>query len=251
MRSEIQIVAELLNDTIAKGEQLSNKAKPSMRKGHELRKSLNGLTFDPWKPKTVTPTDSQFYNPYRIMPDGSYMPHSKEHWDSMGQRVHGEFKTPRGDYANTQRFYDQYGIADEGQRRGFRGLTHMMRDIGKSFQVLEGDIIIKAEQGTKHKYRDGRNYLKTETGWRPVGASMGDRIRLRDPGAEKELDKHYRATSTLKDHISKRQTHGKIRKEMEEGFTKKFEKMLDGPMPDEYKALFASDDTKEKKKDAK
>ena len=232
MKSEIEILAETLNDTIEKGVKLDSR--PSLREGHELRK---GMTHDIWRPKAVGPSDYEIYNPYKWADDG-WMPHTGEHWKSQGHK---------GSYINTDHYYAKY-VNLEQKVRGFRGF-------GKSI-TPDSINIIKAEVGTKHKYHDGREYLKTDTGWRPVGAGMGDRLIQRDPDAEKELDKHYRSTSTVKTHLKRHEDNNLIRKEMDEQkvkddkkmrkelqgtFTKKLEKMLDGPMPPEYKTIFDED----------
>lgn len=235
MRSEIEIIAETLNETIEKGEKLKEK---KQQQAKEFRKSL---TFNPMDPKTIGPVESlNIYTPYKWTSDG-FMPHDSKHWVDQGKyREHtikdGDYtrtiRAYRGDYNNTSQYYDRY-INAERKVRAFRGF-------GKS--VEETIDIVKAEVGTKHKYRDGRTYLKTDKGWRQVGESMGDRIRRNDDTAHDELDKHYRSTSTVKTHLKRHEDNRNIRKELQDNFTKKFEKMLDGPMPDEYKSIFEDDE---------
>lgn len=239
MRSEIEIIAEMLNETIEKGEKIEKSHKEAAKKQRqELRK---GLTHNPFDPKFIGPAESLgIYTPYKWTTDG-FMPHSPDHWREQGEfRVHtiqdGDYtrtmKVHRGSYYNTQQFYDRY-VQAERKVQAFRGF-------GKS--VEDTIDIVKAEVGTIHKYRDGRKYMKTDKGWRPIGESLGDRIRRKDQTAHEELDKHYRTTSKVKSILSRKAENKNIRKELQETFTKKFEKMLDGPMPDEYKSIFEEDE---------
>jgi DNA-directed RNA polymerase subunit F len=239
MKSEIEIIAETLNETIEKGEKIEKSQKERAKKyREELRK---GLTHNPFDPKFIGPAESLgVYTPYKWTTDG-FMPYGPDHWREQGDfRMHtiqeGDYvrtmKVHRGSYLNTEQFYNRY-VRPEKKVQAFRGF-------GKS--VMDTIDIVKAEVGTKHKYKDGRTYLKTDKGWRPVGEAMGDRIRRKDESAHQELDKHYRSTSTIKNIMSRKAESQNLRKELKDNYRNKLAGLLDGPMPKEYEEIFNEDD---------
>ena len=83
MRKSMKEIAEILDDVI--------EPKVSLSKA---------LTFNPMMPFEMT-AESSYYNPYRILPDGSFFPHPREYWTSIG-------KDPEG-YKNVYEHYREAG----------------------------------------------------------------------------------------------------------------------------------------------
>jgi hypothetical protein len=134
MRIGIRDIAGFLDDIIEKGTKIENgeeedegpKEKenptPELGEGGEDEKEIKkGLSFDLMTPHTMG-YGSRFYNPYRMMPDGSFMPHDAAHWTSMGKN--------KENYMHHDDFFKEYGLV-------------------KSFRQLKSSVpnMLKIEKG--------------------------------------------------------------------------------------------------------
>jgi len=134
---DIRNIASSLDDTIKKGMEV---AKDKVEKA---------LTFNPLKPHEMT-SDSMYYNPYRILSDGSYAPHPTGYWTSLG-------RDPEG-YKETDKFYRM-----AGERLGsWEGLGKSLKRIESISRSIHGLINVeKAEEELPEKIKtDAFVYLE-------------------------------------------------------------------------------------------
>lgn len=236
------LASSLLDEHIAKAF-----SKPSRKK--DERQLIKSLSHDPFDPVLMT-HESTYYNPYRAMPDGSFLPYPVSHWADQG-------KDPDG-YGATQRFYDYYLPV----KKSLETL--------KSFSKVVGSDLIKAGAvpiGTVHTYRDGGKYRKVAEGqWVPV-SDQSDRMKtwMNHPNPEyrrqanQEIEKHGTQTVALEEMIAKRQREKagqddirqQIAKEVAKNLKGIFEKMYDGKVPDNVAAHLDKIHGKEEKIDPK
>ena len=238
MKTEIESLSEILDDTITKGEELSKGSKSKIN--HYEEQILKGFSHDPWSPREVGP-DTEFYNPYKWAPEGGFYPHSVGTLQDMGfRRRTAEGNWVPGDYSTVQQFYAAMGVKDQGMQ-GFRGFS---KSIDKSIEIVKAHIPTNSDV----KYKDGRQYRKTEDGWRPVGDGMGDRLRKQDQKAHKELDEHYATHSKIKSHLQRKQDAESVRKDtVKQTMTKVKQvlaKLFDGPLPASYRDILDAEESK-------
>ena len=82
MRKSMKEIAEILDDVI------------------ESKSLSKSLTWNPAKIQEMT-QESSYYNPYRMLPDGTFFPHPREYWVGQG-------KSPEG-YQNVFQHYREAG----------------------------------------------------------------------------------------------------------------------------------------------
>lgn len=170
-------IASILDETIAKGEQLTRTANMTLAEMHrrhrDLVKSLemsgpreralrcqalanlsrqilkakrdNGLiksiSFNPLEPHDMN-VESTYYSPYRLLSDGSYAPHDKGYWMQQAPQLHAD-----GEFGGQQM---RILSADEERMRddGYSEVSKFYRAAGvfKSELYSEIDELVKAIQ---------------------------------------------------------------------------------------------------------
>jgi len=149
MLKDMREIATILDQTIEKSERVRAKER-ELVKGERLS-IRKALSFDPTRISEMSP-ESQFYNPYRQMGDGSYAPHSPEHWAEQGRMDQSDAGKA---YHNMVRNPDGYREADN------------MLNVMKSVIIRTADeCIVKGRNlpiGTVHDY-NGQRYQKTGPG---------------------------------------------------------------------------------------
>lgn len=162
LKSEIELLSEVLNDTIEKGEKLAKKH-DQLRKSRARSASnlMKALPNNVWNPSSFNPMDyPHIPNHYRQAPEGGFFPHNPDHWKKQGVK---------GEYNNVREFYNRYMPATE-KIKTFRGFS---RTFMKSIKYIEDDALVidgdlcKAITGSKHKI-NGSTYKKTQDGWQRI-----------------------------------------------------------------------------------
>lgn len=240
-RSNIEKLSEILDETIEKG---LRKTKSKIERYEQ--DLVKGLSHDPFRPVEMG-YDSPYYSPYRVAPEGGFLPYTTEHWVSQGKQADA--------YLTTSQFYDRYGDVERAIQ-GFRGF-------GKS--VARGELI-KAEAvpvGTVHTYADGQKYKKISEGkWAPVlskeGKRFSDGMKHPDPNVRAEshkmLEDHAGKHKKIKDHIGKKESELRVRDETTKHVTKEvmghvkklMGHMFDGEPPKEVGKVFETAERKAK-----
>jgi ppGpp synthetase/RelA/SpoT-type nucleotidyltranferase len=76
---DIREIASLLDETIEKGCEVDRRRRVKIvREKDEIRKALS---FDPTKVQVMSP-ELGYYNPYRMLEDGTFAPLSRQHWST-------------------------------------------------------------------------------------------------------------------------------------------------------------------------
>lgn len=246
MFSDIEEIGSLLDDTIEKS---------FVKKGRIERYEdsiTKGLSHDPFQP-IVMNEDQPYYNPYKALPDGSYLPHSVDYWEGQGKASE--------DYLTTQQFYDRYIPVSQARSRFENFARSFSSDLFKS----GGSVPV----GTVHTYRDGHKYQKTAEGqWKPMG-EPSDRMRtwLNHPNPEykrqanQEIERHGTQVTAIETMIKRKQAEAKSQKDMQHKMTsdimghvkEAMSKLYDGKMPKEVENHFqkVADAGKAKEKEGK
>lgn len=170
--SDILEISKSLDDVIEKGSRLESKSS-----GGSLRK---GLTFDPTRPYEMT-SESEFYNPYRQLEGGGYMPYPVDYWREKGKTASKE------PYIEVQILYDQI----EFKRSQYNGqILKSMNDLFK------GEVPV----GTTHTYSNGVTYKKLAPGrWAPVKDTS------KPMTGHADIEAHAKQVLGLKDAIKNKQ----------------------------------------------
>lgn len=222
-RSEIETLADILDEHIEKG-----LAKESQSKIERIEKALS---HDPFNPIEMN-YDSPYYNPYKMAPEGGFLPYTSQHWADQGK--------DQSNYLTTDQFYDRYGEVKQAVTR-FRGFARSLEnDLKKA-----GAVPI----GTVHKYKDGVNYKKTGEGqWIPVSADGKQ-------ATPKDIEGHASTVSKISSHMKERGKHEETKKQAVSEALKTVKQavaaLFDGPMPDSVNKVFDSYEPKKKKEGSK
>lgn len=121
-------VAALLDETIAKAEQLESRAP-----ARPLRRSLS---FDPMKPVEMN-AEVPYYNPYRQLGDGSFAPHAPQYWmeQAGGALPDGEFGFGERRFA-----FEENDHGRQLRRDGYREVDSFYRQAGVTKAVMDVEI---------------------------------------------------------------------------------------------------------------
>lgn len=230
MFSDLESLASILDEHIVKA-----LAKPTKIQRLE-RDIIKGLSHDPFNPVLMT-EDVGYYNPYRQMADGSFVPFPVEHWEEQGHRPEH--------YLTTKQFYEKY-MPPTAARQKFDSFARSIEnDLYKA-----GAVPI----GTVHTYRDGGKYKKVGEGkWAPV-EGQSDRMKtwLSHPNPEykrqanQEIEDHGTKVTALESMMKRRQGEAKTMDEFKQkiqtelmGKVKEaMAKLYDGKMPKEMDEHF-------------
>lgn len=221
-RSDIETLAEaLLDEHIEKG-----LAKESKSKIERIEKALS---HDPFRPVEVG-MDSPYYSPYKVAPEGGFLPYSSQHWADQGK--------DQSSYLTTDQFYERYGEVQQAITR-FRGFA----------RSLENDLMKAGAVpiGTVHQYTDGLSYKKFGEGdWRPVtqgrfGVRVGGKSKVartdieRQASGKEQMNRISAAMKNKKDHEATRQA---AVQEAMKNVRDVIGKLFDGPLPKDVAAMF-------------
>lgn len=218
-RSDIETLAEILDEHIEKG--LAKESKSS-----KIERLEKALSHDPFNPVEMG-SDSAYYNPYKMAPEGGFLPYTSQHWADQGKEQAG--------YLTTDQFYERYGEVQQAISR-FRGFA----------KSLENDIVKAGAVpiGTVHKYKDGVSYKKMGEGqWVPVSSEGKQATHKEIEGHASTLKK---INSIMKDHGKHDQTKKKAVGEALQAVRQAVSALFDGPMPENISKVFDSYDQEKK-----
>lgn len=229
LKSDILEIASLLDEEI-------EKASHSEKTRVELYEEdiLKGLSHDPFRPHLMNES-SPYHNPYRQMEDGSFLPHSVEHWQSQGKEV------GNGEYLTTRVLYDRYLAPTENRFAALR------RSLDNNDLIKAGAVPI----GTVHRFADGHDYKKMAEGrWDLVPSKTGAAASGQDPKAKakasQDIEGHAKKIADIKDAIKQKirdegmqsQTKEEAIKEALRHVKTAMASMYDGPMPEKMQKFF-------------
>jgi len=237
MFSDLEEVASLLDDCIEKA--FAKKGKVQKYEDSIIK----GLSHDPFNPVMMT-EEQPYYNPYRQMQDGSFLPHSVEYWESQGKSS--------DDYNTTRQFYQNYIPVSQARDRLETFSRSLSNDLFKAGAV---------PVGTVHTYRDGHKYKKMGEGqWAPVGdpsERMSTWLNHSKPEyrqqANQEIERHGTQVTALEEMIKRKQSEQQTQERVKQEMTKEImgkvkdamSKLYDGKMPDEVSQHFDKNEAKE------
>jgi DNA topoisomerase-1 len=165
MLKDIRDVASILDGAIEKSIEIEMQEEIKAKsKRLEIRKALS---FDPMRPLELG-EDTTVYNPYRMMPDGTYAPHSAQYWadqakydlSSAGVQYHRMARNPDGYRESEAMLSVMKAVIDD--------------TISKAIKQPKQPGAGKVPIGTVHEYSDGQSYKKVGPGdWQPVQSGSG------------------------------------------------------------------------------
>jgi predicted ABC-type ATPase len=221
-RSDIETLADILDEHIEKG--LAKEESKS-----KIERIEKALSHDPFHPVEMG-MDSPYYSPYKIAPEGGFLPYSSQHWEDQGK--------DRSNYITTDQFYERYGEVQQAMTR-FRGFA----------RSLENDLMKAGAVpiGTVHQYTDGLSYKKIGPGdWRPVTqGKYGFRLGQKSKTPTPEIERHARnksqmekITAAMKDKKAHEATRQAAVQEAMKNVREVVGKLFDGPLSKEISDIF-------------
>lgn len=113
------------------------------------------LSFNPARLQTMS-EEGPYYNPYRVMEDGSFMPHPREYWTSVG-------KEPEG-YQNVFELYRDAGHYRKSLKSKIISLLKKAEDTDKQIDKVSRDAFIYLEPQTrKARTKLTKNFAQCST----------------------------------------------------------------------------------------
>lgn len=230
-RSEIEILAEILDEHIVKG---LSKDRPKSK----IERLEKALSHDPFTPHDMG-YDSPYYNPYKMAPEGGFLPYTGDHWADQGK--------DRQAYLTTDQFYERYGAVEQAVTK-FRGFA---RALERGDLVKAGAVPI----GTVHVYADGQRYKKIAEGqWAPV-AGLEDKSHAKwlthkdeksRTKAHQMIEDHAGQVTKIQSVMKDKQKHAATVDEAKKQAVKEtlshvknlMGQMFDGPMPEGIGKMF-------------
>lgn len=234
LKSDILEIASILDEDIQKalGEE---KTKVDVYE-EQIAKSLS---HNPFQPHIMT-EESPYYNPYRQMEDGTFLPHPTEHWEAQGKSVEG--------YLTTKVLYQQYLAPTENK------FAQLRRSLEKGDLIKAGAVPLakpaapqgagagaaaggrRVPIGTVHMFKDGNQYQKKAEGvWVPYTQGGGK------PPHPEEIEQHASKIEKVKQLLNeKRKEQKTVQTATTEStrnalshFKEILGKLYDGPIPKE------------------
>ncbi len=202
MKAEIEDFVTLLDEHVIKGHLTSHVDVME----ESIMKSLSHNPFDP----VVMNEESGYYNPYRQLADGSYVPHPVKHWEDQGKAAEH--------YGTTRQMYAMMGVEKS------LGKLRTLGRLVKSDASKAGAVPV----GTIHTYRDGMKYKKVAEGhWQAVG-QHSERMKtwLNHPNPEykrqanQEIERHGTQVTALEEMIKRKEANQQVVQEAKHAATK-------------------------------
>ena len=176
-KSKLEELASLLDEHIERGLKPKRISRVD-RYEDEIHKSLS---HNPFVPHDMG-YDSPYYNPYKMSPDGGFLPHEPSFWNNSDREYVRED-------INTQEFIDKYVT--------YKKSLNKLKSLGT---MLEHDLVKggAVPVGTVHTYTDGQRYKKVAEGkWAPLAglesAKMRGHLEHEDPKHRAMANQHLDA----------------------------------------------------------
>jgi ppGpp synthetase/RelA/SpoT-type nucleotidyltranferase len=191
---DIREIASILDEDIKKSlaprrsvAQFEKQIRESIDEGEDLTKSI---TYNPLEPADMGLNRHSYYSPYRRLSDGSFAPHSVEHWAEQG-------KEP-GDYNDVHRFLSEAGY----YTKKAQDCTNRLRDLVKGGVANVGEI--REWKGVKWQ-----KVSQTPSHWAPVSEDHQHMASKDAPGTgmHLDLDKHHARMGGIEAELKSRKQH--------------------------------------------